>query len=775
MFGAKKKKFLELSIYDAKIPKEDYEKFFNNLIKRRVPFLGLIDFSDILTLRGVPIVFKRYNNTIKIFIEDRDNLYSQSSLLFPFRMDVVSKEVEFLKSHLWPGYYFVPSGNFFDFFIKEKIEEIRISIKKAFGSFYAMGTTVDAKGRSRGILILNPTAFFAIDLEHNPVFYIELLDPIPKAVYVNSGEPIFTSESARIGTDNFSALQHSLIVGTSGTGKSKLLEILIRAVKKRHGDVNILVIDPHAEFSKTFENEKVIDFVHNYVEPLDVGVEKSPLITQLVAQLITSTIAQESKYAERITFYSVHLLASINELTLQNLNLLLTDSTKRTEFASRCDNDEVRRFFDEEFQDIYMHHFNDAILPVINFIGEYLLYIGKEKKLENVGDLLNKHQLVVVSFNPHFFGRKIIKFFAGAIINQMYMLAISEKLKRPTVLVVDEFPVVESKVVKDILAETRKFNLYVYVSGQYLGQISKIVLDSIISNVRNIISFRVTREDAKILVSMMEIKVEEFFKKKVSPSELEESKKEMFLKLHPRECIVRLFDGSKYILPMKVKTVDASVWGVDVPHPKTESEQKWIDEQNKIEAKQLKAHQAQPEKADGSEQEKPGEKTGQSNMAEEVNTESVDKQEFQDMRPQMAQEPEGIMKDDEEINDEDNSKIRFQQEKEDDEELVPEEDEKEVEAVAPEGEESPEEQQIEDGEAGEGEKNVEKGHMKNYIERIHARKAEEEEAIGEIKKRGKKSSKKLINEEPDDSESKSRKGKKTKGKKTPAKKKLKKA
>ena len=356
-------------------------------------------------------------------------------------------------------------------------------------------------------------------------------------------------------------MQHSLIVGSSGTGKSKFIEILIRAMKKRHGhNLRVLVIDPHGEFSKTFEGEKVVDFVENYIEPFDIGKEKSPLITQLVAQLITSTISQENKYAERVVFYAVHMLAETDQLTLQNINLLLTDSAKRMEFSSLCHNDEVRRFFDEEFQNIYLHHFNDAILPVINFIGEYQLYLGKAKKLETLEELLKNNVVTVVSFNPHYFGRKIIRFFAGAIINQIYMMAISEKLTMPTVLVVDEFPTVESRVTKDILAETRKFQLYMHVSAQYLGQLSKPVLDAIVSNVRNIISFKCTRDDAHFLVSMMEIKVEEFFKKKTSPSELEESKKEMFLKLHPRECIVRLFDGAKYILPMKVKTVNMETW-----------------------------------------------------------------------------------------------------------------------------------------------------------------------------------------------------------------------
>ncbi|MCL6088997.1 MAG: hypothetical protein M1530_02430, partial [Candidatus Marsarchaeota archaeon] len=173
-----------------------------------------------------------------------------------------------------------------------------------------------------------------------------------------------------------------------------------------------------------------------------------------------------------------------------------------------------------------------------------------------------------VHFNlHHFFSRNIIKFFAGSIINQMYIMAIAEKFKSPTILIVDEFPTVESKVVKDIMAETRKFNLYLYASAQYLGQLSKPVLDALISNARNIVSFKVTKEDARLLSSMMEIKVEEFFKKSVSPSELEESKREMFVKLHTQECIIRLFDGEKYILPMKVKTVDSKLWEGVGPAP----------------------------------------------------------------------------------------------------------------------------------------------------------------------------------------------------------------
>ncbi|PIN84342.1 hypothetical protein COV61_00390, partial [Candidatus Micrarchaeota archaeon CG11_big_fil_rev_8_21_14_0_20_47_5] len=99
--------------------------------------------------------------------------------------------------------------------------------------------------------------------------------------------------------------------------------------------------------------------------------------------------------------------------------------------------------------------------------------------------------------------------------------------------------------------------------------LKKEILNGIISNTRNIISFKVNREDARLISSIIEIKIEEFFKKNRSTTELEESKREMFVRLDQRECIVRLFDGTKYILPMKLKAVDVQKWMYpeDLPPP----------------------------------------------------------------------------------------------------------------------------------------------------------------------------------------------------------------
>lgn len=553
------KSYLPLMIYSEKITPEENYMMFRHLIRKKVPLLEFLDLSWLFSFGRVKLVVKKEGNTISMYVENKHNIIEYSPLIFPFKMGD-PEPLQLKRGTIMPLPYFVSNGNFLDFMAKENVEEIRLSVNRVLGRFYGTGSVV-GNGLRRPLVLRSPGRFLEVELEKKPSFYIELLKPIPKVVHLHSDAPLFESKGTKIGLDNFDIFQHGLIVGTSGTGKSKFIAMLVSAAKQKYGkNARIIVIDPQGEFAKILKNEKIVDFVNNYIEPLSTGEEKTPLTTQLITDIISSAIGAENKYSERVAFYSVHLLVEIDQLSLENINLLLTDTAKRMEFVSQCKNDEMRRFFDEEFNDIYMHHFNDAILPILNFIGEYLLYLGKAKTEENLFQLLEHNEVTVITFNPNFFGRRMIKFFANAIMSQMYTLAVTSKLKRPTIMLVDEFPIVESKIAREILSETRKFNLHLYVSTQFLNQIRKEVMDSIVTNVKNVVAFRSNKLDAAVLSSMMDIKVEESFKKKLSPSELEVEIKEMFVILQDRECIVRLFDGKKLILPLKTRTSDIGQW-----------------------------------------------------------------------------------------------------------------------------------------------------------------------------------------------------------------------
>ncbi|OIO21670.1 hypothetical protein AUJ17_01840 [Candidatus Micrarchaeota archaeon CG1_02_47_40] len=562
----------ELHIYSEKVGSDAFRNLFEHLTKRKVPLFGFLDLSYFFSITPAPVIVQRQKNTLKFYIKDRKNLAHLPHLIFPFKLSDNPVKIERKRgSYLpFPNLYFFGPENLLNFMIKADVEEFSCRIVRIFGKYLGFANATESGGKKNLILLSSPENFLEINLENHPSIYIDVLEPIPKSISLNSQFPVFENVDACVGMDSFESINHTLIVGESGCGKTKALYMMVRALEKKYGnELRVLVIDPHGEFLKLMPNKKIVDYKKNYVEPLEMGGDKSPMMTQLIAQLISSAIGEENKYAERVLFYATYLLSSIDRLTLENINALLRDPAARMEFCTQSTVDEAKRFFDQEYQDIYIHHFNDAVLPILNFVGEYELYLGKKLKQEKLHELLENNRVTVVSFDPQFFGKRMIKFLAGAVINQMYICAITGKFKRPIILVVDEFPRVETLVVKDILAETRKFNLYLYLSMQYLGQLKKEILNGIISNTRNIISFKVNREDARLISSIIEIKIEEFFKKNRSTTELEESKREMFVRLDQRECIVRLFDGTKYILPMKLKAVDVQKWMYpeDLPPP----------------------------------------------------------------------------------------------------------------------------------------------------------------------------------------------------------------
>ena len=556
-------KYMECVFYSEKIQPDHWRNLFRHSFKRNTPVLDFLDLSHAIPLNRCSIVIRRRERTVRFYIKHNSRFRSIAPLLFPFNFAERPVELEREESTLLPrGMFLITRTNVLDFIMKENARDIELSIFPLFGKTMGIGRMIDEEGRKKTLLLKDPAKFLSIDMEHNPSFYLEVIHhPILKSMHIDSHRPLFEKDGTKIGVDNFDIFKHSLIAGMSGTGKSKFIAMLSKAISESNPDARVIIIDPHGEFRETMKGYSVVDYQSNYIEPLEAGGERSPLTIQLIVQLVSAILDSKSKYAERVLFYAVHLLTNLDKLNLSNIGMLLTDSARRMEFVSRTTNDEVKRFFSTEFENIYIHHFNDAILPILNFIGKYELYMGGKKEKENLLDMIEKNNITVISFNPNFFGRDMIRFFAGAIMQQMYILAITRKLKHPTVLIVDEFPVVETRVAKDILAEARKFNLHLYLSMQYLSQINQEILNSILTNTYNLIAFKVSKEDARYISGVMDIKVEEYFRKNWSATELEEEKKNLFIYLSPRECIARLYgrDGV-FMPPMKVKTVEVEKW-----------------------------------------------------------------------------------------------------------------------------------------------------------------------------------------------------------------------
>ncbi|MCX6769627.1 MAG: hypothetical protein NT051_03020 [Candidatus Micrarchaeota archaeon] len=159
-------------------------------------------------------------------------------LVFPYKVSEPTY-LEKEKGSLFPiPKFYALSGNqdFLSLALKERIVEVDLKISKILGGTIGFGSATDERGRKSIVLCTTPEKFFIVDLEKNPSVYIEILDPIPKRMSVTSKYPVFEETGISVGVDNFDIYQHTLILGASGTGKSKGLFALIKAIRAMKGN-----------------------------------------------------------------------------------------------------------------------------------------------------------------------------------------------------------------------------------------------------------------------------------------------------------------------------------------------------------------------------------------------------------------------------------------------------------------------------------------------------------------------------------------------------------
>jgi len=118
--------------------------------------------------------------------------------------------------------------------------------------------------------------------------------------------------------------------------------------------------------------------------------------------------------------------------------------------------------------------------------------------------------------------------------------------------------IVENEALISILSEARKFNLSLFLSQQYLTQITPQLLKGVLSNVYNYFVFKVAEEDAKILGDNLQMEFpDEILKASKEKGGDEKSLKiKLMTSLNPRECLARVFSGGKFQSCFKAKTLD---------------------------------------------------------------------------------------------------------------------------------------------------------------------------------------------------------------------------
>lgn len=317
--------------------------------------------------------------------------------------------------------------------------------------------------------------------------------------------------------------RHMYTIGKSGSGKSKLQELLIKNdIESGHG---ICVIDPHGDLIENIipfiPESRIADVI--YFNPVDeeYPISFNPIerVEKIYRQQVATGLIETFKKAfganwtprlEHVLRMTILALLDAPKASILSILLLLTDREFRQEMIKSIDDQVVKNFWTNEFAGWSEKFDSEAIMPILNKIGQFVSntiirnIVGQEENTFSIPDVMNTKKILLVKLPKGILGEENTSLLGAMIISKIYQSALArseipENQRVPFYLYVDEFQNFATDTFANILSEARKYKLSLSLAHQYVSQISDAIRNTVFGNVGSIIAFRVGPEDAALL------------------------------------------------------------------------------------------------------------------------------------------------------------------------------------------------------------------------------------------------------------------------------------
>ena len=336
-------------------------------------------------------------------------------------------------------------------------------------------------------------------------------------------ETNFRNQQVRFGIKQADRRAHMYTIGKTGTGKSTLLETLIRQdIASGQG---LALLDPHGDLVEKVlaqlpENRKddVIYFnVPDHAQPL--GLNPLENIAPLKRPLAASGLLEVFKKIwmdswgprlEHIMRNALLALLDQPQATLADVLRLLNDQEFRRKAQARIQNDQVRDFWAKEYENYPVRFRMEAIAPIQNKVGAFLAnpilnkILTKTKNAFYLRRVMDEGKILLVNLAKGKIGEDTATLLGALLVTRVGLAALSradvpEENRKDFYLYLDEFQNFTTLSLATMLSELRKYRVNMIFAHQYLSQLDLQVRDAILGNVGTLISFRLGVSDAELL------------------------------------------------------------------------------------------------------------------------------------------------------------------------------------------------------------------------------------------------------------------------------------
>jgi hypothetical protein len=353
------------------------------------------------------------------------------------------------------------------------------------------------------------------------------------------GRNVHQEQHTDIGLTARVRMEHMYLIGSTGTGKTTLLESII--YQDMVNGKGLAVLDPHGDMyqkllaivPKHRKNDVVVfdpsdrDFPLG-LSMLDPGIHfanKEDGYSRITSSVvyIFSKLADESFWGPRME----HILrsATLTALHLPNPSLytlqrLLTDKRFQRETVKVLKDPVLKGFWLNEMLPLGGGQLATTVAPLTNRLGKFMTdtmarnILLQQHSTLRLSEIMNEGKILLVNLSKGDVGEDQSDFFGTILSSLIWMAAyqrtkIPEKKRRDFYLYIDEFQNFAAPGFKDIASEGRKFHIGLTVSHQNVAQIEdQNLLKIMAGNAHTIICFRASPSDEAFILPWMEPAVE---------------------------------------------------------------------------------------------------------------------------------------------------------------------------------------------------------------------------------------------------------------------------
>ncbi len=337
------------------------------------------------------------------------------------------------------------------------------------------------------------------------------------------GRTNFRNQHKTFGIRQADRRAHLYVIGKTGTGKSTLLETMLRQdIAAGRG---LALFDPHGDLVErvvTFAQEKRRDDLIYFnvpdarqplgFNPLEsVPITKRALAASGILEVFKKIWADSwGPRLEHILRNALLALLDQPQATLADILRLMDEPGFRRIAASRVRNAQVRSFWLREYESYPARFRAEAIAPIQNKVGAFLAdpvlntILTQPKSSFDLRRIMDEGRILLVNLAKGKIGEDSAALLGALLVSRIGLTGLSradtlENERRDFYVYLDEFQSFTTLSLANMMSELRKYRVNLVLAHQYLAQLDEQVRDAILGNAGTIISFRLGLADAEMI------------------------------------------------------------------------------------------------------------------------------------------------------------------------------------------------------------------------------------------------------------------------------------